>query len=99
MPGYSTLGSSGSGSVSQDQSGCLTGSPYAYRKWCGVRRSTWLLWMYIITYVTYLVLGGWAMGRIEEDKTTLLKEQMYEKKSLFLEKFGHINSKDTIILI
>ena len=51
----------------------VPGEQYAYRKWCGVRRSTWLFLFYVSSYVAYLFVGAWAMWFLEVDNETLLK--------------------------
>jgi hypothetical protein len=38
-----------------------------------VRRSTWLLAFYVITYVLYLFVGAWAMWFLEVDHENLLR--------------------------
>ncbi len=68
-------------------------SPYAYRKWCGVRRSTWLLAIYIVTYVSFLVVGGYLMALLEGDNEKRLKGEVHQKKKDFLEKYPQVNGR------
>ena len=44
------------------------------RKWCGVRRSTWLLLFYVGIYVAYLVIGAWAMWFFEINNENMLRK-------------------------
>ena len=67
---------------------------YAYRKWCGVRRSTWLLWIYIATYLAFLVVGGYLMGVIEEDNERRLVKEAHQFKREFLKSNPEVNGKD-----
>lgn len=69
------------------------GSAYAYRKWCGIRRSTWLLVIYILTYLSFLVVGGYLMGVIEEDNEQRLKREVHNKKRDFLSRNPTVSSK------
>lgn len=57
---------------------------YEYKKWCGIRRSTWLLTLYVVSYITYLVLGGLAMARLERETELGLKEKARGAKEVFL---------------
>ena len=53
---------------------CSSHRGYKIRRWMGIRRSTWLLSLYIVAYITYLV-GGCALFTcleqgVEEDIKT-----------------------------
>jgi hypothetical protein len=53
---------------------CSSHRGYKIRRWMGIRRSTWLLSLYIVAYITYLV-GGCTLFTcleqgVEEEKKT-----------------------------
>ena len=52
-------------------------SKISYRKWCGIRRSTWLLLFYVGIYVAYLVIGAWAMWFFEINNENMLRHGLY----------------------
>lgn len=68
-----------------------TDSDYEFRKWCGVRRSTILFGFYVISYCSYLILGGYVMSILETSQVENMKRQTRMVKETFLARNPHIN--------
>ena len=66
---------------------------YQYRKWCGIRRSTWLLMIYIFTYVGFLVFGSYAMAVLEGKNEARLRSNVRRAKSNFLARHRSVNGE------
>ena len=66
---------------------------YAYRKWCGIRRSTWLLVTFVLTYLAFLVVGGYLMGVIEEENERRLVREAHEAKREFIRDNPNVNGR------
>ena len=66
---------------------------FEFRKWCGIRRSTVLLVFYIVSYFSYLLLGGYVMSVLETPHEESLKARTKMLKDEFLEKNPLINSE------
>lgn len=47
--------------------------------------------MYIVSYVAYLMLGGMAIGAIEEENRSFLKSKLMTVKKEFLEMYNNVN--------
>lgn len=58
---------------------------YDYRRWCGYRRSTCLFWIYIIAYVTYLIVGGLIFSTIESQYEWEARMELRDTVEQFLE--------------
>merc|ERR1719219_720691 len=66
---------------------CSSGSRgYKIKRWLGVRRSTWLLSLYIIAYFVYLLGGCMMFAALETDLEESIKRDIHHKKSQFLER-------------
>ena len=59
---------------------------YKYKKWCGVRRSTCLLWLYIAFYAIFILFGAIVMMLLEEQNLTNLKIEANKFKQEFIER-------------
>jgi len=70
------------------------GSQYAYKKWCGVRRSTWLLLFYVGIYVAYLVIGAWAMWFFEINNENMLRRKGFNEKHAFLQDHPNVSADE-----
>ena len=46
---------------------------YEYKRWCGIRRSTVLFVFYVVSYLSYLGLGGYLMACLETSHVMDLK--------------------------
>lgn len=66
---------------------------YEFRRWCGVRRSTVLFCFYILSYLTYLVLGGYIMSILETPNEEALKMKTRMVKNKFLARYPNVNRK------
>ena len=56
---------------------------YKYKRWCGVRRSTCLLTLYIVFYAVFILFGAIVMMALEEENLRQLKQQATHLKSDF----------------
>jgi len=61
---------------------------YKYKKWCGIRRSTCLLILYIVFYAVFILFGAIVMMVLEEDNLYNLKKEAVEFKRRFTERSG-----------
>ena len=59
---------------------------YKYKKWCGVRRSTCLLTLYIGFYAAYILFGAIVMMVLEEDNLSNLKQEAVKFKQDFVKR-------------
>ena len=64
---------------------------YEFRKWFGIRRSTVLLLFYVISYFSFLFLGGYVMSMLETPHEECLKNKTILMKEDFLKNNPHIN--------
>ena len=67
---------------------------YSIRRWCGVRRSTCLLLLYIITYLGYLVGGGFLFSYLESRYEMDTKREINDFKERFIKKHHGVSSED-----
>ena len=61
---------------------------YKFKKWCGIRRSTCLLILYIVFYTVFIFFGAIVMMVLEEDNLYNLKKEAVEFKRNFTERNG-----------
>ena len=59
---------------------------YKYKKWCGIRRSTCLLILYIIFYTAFILFGAVVMMVLEEDNLYNMKRKAIEFKNEFIKR-------------
>ena len=57
---------------------------YKYKKWCGFRRSTCILILYIVVYSLFIILGAFAMANLEQDNLNDMKKEAIEFKREFI---------------
>ncbi len=56
-----------------------------------MRRSTWFLLLYTLTYAAFLVLGGVAMRLMEQEHVDWLRERARDAKEDFLKMYPQVN--------
>ena len=66
---------------------------YEFRKWCGIRRSTVLLIFYVVSYFSYLLLGGYIMSVLETPNEMDIKNKTRKRKEEFLRNNPNVNRK------
>ena len=66
---------------------------YEYKRWCGVRRSTVLFVFYLVSYLTYLTVGGYIMSCLETPYVKDLKNEVLSRKEAFMVQHPDVNSK------
>ena len=66
---------------------------YKYKKWCGVRRSTCLLLLFIIFYTAFILCGAGVMMALEEDNLFEKKKEAVEFKKEFVKR-NNINETE-----
>lgn len=86
-------------SLSAKSSAGVYACGYRYRKWFGVRRSTWFLLFYMVTYAGFLVAAGYTMACLEWENEQLLKAQVHELKSTFLKDHPSVKSNELEVLL
>ena len=59
---------------------------YRYKKWCGIRRSSCLLILYIVFYVVFILFGAIVMMVLEEDNLFNLKQEAVKFKQDFVKR-------------
>ena len=59
---------------------------YKYKKWCGIRRSTCLLILYIIFYTVFILFGAVVMMVLEEENLYGMKKKAIEFKREFIKR-------------
>ena len=59
---------------------------YKYKKWCGFRRSTCMLILYIVIYSLFIILGAFAMATLEQDNLNDMKKEAIEFKREFIKR-------------
>ena len=61
---------------------------YKYKKWCGIRRSTCLLILYVLFYTLFILFGAIVMMILEQENRYNLKKEAVEFKRSFIERNG-----------
>ena len=59
---------------------------YKYKTWCGFRRSTCILILYIVFYILFIMLGAFAMATMEQDNLNNMKREAIEFKREFIKR-------------
>ena len=59
---------------------------YKYKKWCGFRRSTCILILYIVFYSLFIILGAFSMATLEQDNLNDMKREAIEFKREFIKR-------------
>ena len=78
---------------------CGSGRGYTIKTWCGIRRSTCLLIMYVTAYFVFLVGGSLLFSHLEEDLEKDIKIKIDEKKDEFVKNNPGVNKEDLEKLI
>lgn len=74
---------------------CSTGSRgYRIKRWLGVRRSTWLLALYVAAYFSYLLGGCVLFAVLEQEVEKDVKTNIELRKSEFLSAHPDVTSAD-----
>ena len=66
---------------------------HEFRRWCGIRRSTVLLIFYVVSYFSYLLLGGYIMSVLETPNEMDIKNKTRKRKEEFLRNNPNVNRK------
>ena len=79
----------------------LCGSDHAYtiKKWFGVRRSTWLLFMYMVVYFLYIVGGCLLFATLEQGMEEDIKNSIDQRKKDFVTAHPGLTESDLEKLI
>lgn len=85
----------------EDQTSVCSSSykSYKIRRWLGIRRSTWLLSLYIVAYFTYLVGGCTLFTCIEQDVEEEIKTDIDYRKREFIARHPGLAAEDLEQLI
>ena len=59
---------------------------YKYKTWCGFRRSTCILILYIVFYILFIMLGALAIATMEQDNLNNMKREAIEFKREFIKR-------------
>ncbi|XP_023348818.1 potassium channel subfamily K member 1 isoform X2 [Eurytemora carolleeae] len=78
---------------------CGSGHNYQIRKWLGVRRSSWLLFFYVLGYSAYLIGGSFLFCSIEMDNEQHLKSDISRRKEEFVLRYPEVDPEDLENLI
>jgi len=70
---------------------CGSDRPYQIRKWLGVRRSTWLLCLYILAYFAFLTGGSLLFSYLEQDNELEIREEISRRKEEFIAQHQQID--------
>ena len=82
-----------------ENSVCSSKRNYKIKRWMGVRRSTWLLSLYVIAYFIYLVGGCLLFTFIEQGVEQEIKSRIDLRKKQFAFKYPDVNPEDLEDLI
>ena len=66
---------------------------HEFKKWCGIRRSTVLLIFYVVSYFSFLLLGGYIMSVLETPNEMDIKNKTRKRKEEFLRNNPNVNRK------
>jgi len=71
----------------------LLDSNYHLHTWFGIRRSTFLLVVYVSGYLLYIISGAYMLIRVESDKKQDFRRSVFIEKNKFILKYTNINSE------
>lgn len=77
----------------------LLPAQYEYKRWCGIRRSSVLLCLYIFSYIGYLIGGGYIMALLETPYEKGLRLHTNKLKVDFLKSHPSVNKTELEILL
>jgi len=84
-----------SGANADDQTSmCSSNRGYKIRRWMGIRRSTWLLSLYIVAYITYLVGGCTLFTCLEQAVEEDIKTGIDLRKQEFIAQNPEVENED-----
>ena len=72
---------------------------HEFRRWCGIRRSTVLLIFYVVSYFSYLLLGGYIMSVLETPNEMDIKNKTRKRKEEFLRNNPNVNRKYVLSIL
>ena len=78
---------------------CGSDRGYTFKRWFGVRRSTWLLCMYLVAYFLYLVGGCLLFATLEQGAEDDIKNGIDQRKKEFVEAHPGVKEEDLEKLI
>lgn len=78
---------------------CGSDRAYTIKKWFGVRRSTWLLSMYLVAYFLFLVGGCLLFSTLEQGAEEELKNGIDQRKKDFVQAHPGVKDADLEKLI
>lgn len=78
---------------------CGPSRGYTIRRWMGVRRSTWLLSIYIVAYLMYLFGGCMIFTTLEQGAEEKLKWEIASQKAKFLARHRGVQEQELEHLI
>ena len=67
---------------------------YRYKRWCGIRRSTCLLSIYVTFYMIYILFGAIVMVALEEENLKNQKHEAVSFKRDFMLKHHYVNETE-----
>ena len=78
---------------------CGSDRSYTIKKWFGVRRSTWLLSMYMVVYLFFLIGGCVLFSTLEQGAEEDIKNAIDQRKKEFVKAHPGVNDADLEKLI
>lgn len=96
---YQSISTTGRPQTQEGTSLCGGSRQYQIKKWCGIRRSTWLLTLYILAYFTFLVGGSILFAAIENESEADIKSDIELKKQAFVYKHPDVTEAELEDLI
>ena len=83
----------------EDQASMCLQRNYKIKRWLGLRRSTWLLSLYIVAYITYLVGGSALFTCLEQGVEETVKTGIEVRKKEFIAQNPGVSPEDLEDLI
>ena len=83
----------------EDQASMCLQRNYKIKRWLGLRRSTWLLSLYIVAYITYLVGGSALFTCLEQGVEETVKTGIEVRKKEFIAQNPGVSQEDLEDLI
>ena len=82
-------------SIEKNGPDCTSGKRgYSIKTWCGVRRSTCLLSIYVIAYFLFLIAGSILFSNLEQSAEESIKIDIDDKKKEFIKKHPWVKDDD-----
>ena len=83
----------------EDQTSMCSHRSYKIKRWMGIRRSTWLLSLYVVAYITYLVGGSALFTCLEQGVEEDVKTGIEVRKKEFIAENPGVSKEDLENLI